>query len=248
MNRSRRLDRRTAEHLLDDAPATGRHALTDLLAAAAAPARDGELAGEHAALTAFRDARLAPIPQLRRPSMIKSLLAKLLTAKVAALVAAGAVTATGVVAAAATGVLPSPLHGNSPAGSSVSDTPASAPSDSHLPSTDKSRAHDASSASPSPSPVGLCHAYTSGAGAEHGKALENPAFSFLITTAGGREKVDAYCTQLLADQPGHPDVAVTGTSSADHGRDHDGQSHPSADHPDPAPTHPTGGPTTHPGH
>ncbi|HTI26571.1 MAG TPA: PT domain-containing protein [Kutzneria sp.] len=87
-----------------------------------------------------------------------------------------------------------------------------------------------SSADPSPSLVGLCHAYTAGAGADHGKALENPTFSALITTAGGKDEVDAYCTTLLAASP---------AESA-----HPGQP---SDHPSGAPTgHPTGDPTDHP--
>jgi hypothetical protein len=65
--------------------------------------------------------------------------------------------------------------------------------------------------SPSPSLVGLCHAVNAGNKDDHGKALENPAFTALITAAGGKEKVDAFCVKLLAaasaaskEHPSHP--------------------------------------------
>ena len=38
---------------------------------------------------------------------------------------------------------------------------------------------------PNPNLNGLCHAWLAGAGAEHGKARTNPAFSVLVATAGG---------------------------------------------------------------
>ena len=46
---------------------------------------------------------------------------------------------------------------------------------------------------------------------DQGKALENPAFTALITAAGGKAKVDAFCVKLLAaaaaapkEHPSHP--------------------------------------------
>jgi len=73
--------------------------------------------------------------------------------------------------------------------------------------------------SPSPSLVGLCHAVDAGNKDDHGKALENPAFTALITAAGGKEKVDAFCATLLAsasaapkEHPSHP-----ANNSGDHG-------------------------------
>ncbi|WP_439380998.1 hypothetical protein [Amycolatopsis lexingtonensis] len=105
----RRLDRHTAEQLLRGAPADAPDALAGLLAAAAAPPRDGELGGEPAAMTAFLEAaQHVNAPQPRSPSMIKSISAKLLTAKVAAVVAALFAAAGGVAAAAVTGALPLP--------------------------------------------------------------------------------------------------------------------------------------------
>jgi hypothetical protein len=53
-------------------------------------------------------------------------------------------------------------------------------------------------ATPHPSAVGLCRAYTAGAGSAPGKALENPAFTSLIKAAGGKDKVPGYCAAVLA--------------------------------------------------
>lgn len=197
-DRSRRIDRRTAEQLLHgDARVTGHDRLNDLLAAAAAPARDRELAGEQAAVLAFRDARLAPAPQQRRPWMLKIALANLLSVKIAAVTAAAA---GGIALAAAAGTLPGqqreepkPANDTSVVTTSTKDTPASAKQDKKPDN------------SPSPSLKGLCQAWTAGAGSEHGKAHENPAFSALITAAGGADKVPAFCADQLADKPGKSD-------------------------------------------
>jgi hypothetical protein len=225
IRRSPRISPFSAQRLLRG-EGTGPDRLTELLAAAAAPASREELGGEEAAVTAFREAHLAPAHQQRRQSMIKTALAKLLTLKVAA--AALTVTAAGGVAlAAGTGNLPHSLGGG---------TPTAQPTPSHdggTPHTSKAAAAHDHSASPSPSLVGLCHAYKAGAGDNPGKALDNPAFTHLITVAGGKDKVAAYCTALLKAHPGKA-----------------GGSHPTgapATHPTGAPsTHPTGGPSSHP--
>ncbi|MEU4714647.1 hypothetical protein AB0F73_13450 [Micromonospora purpureochromogenes] len=127
--------------------------------------------------------------------MLNTALAKLLTLKVGA--TALAVTATGGVAlAAANGTLPNPLTGASAKPSAhATGTPA-----------DKVKGEKSPGAkgTPSPSLVGLCRAYTVKAGDNPGKALESPAFTVLITTAGGREQVAGYCTTLLAAEKGKP--------------------------------------------
>ncbi len=52
---------------------------------------------------------------------------------------------------------------------------------------------------PSPSLIGLCKAYGAKVGAnDKGKALESPAFQALVTAAGGKDKVTSYCEDLLA--------------------------------------------------
>jgi hypothetical protein len=231
----RPLTAETAEQVLEGRPVAARHAqrLADRLAMASAAAFPGELAGEDAAAAAFRAAASADLaPQPGRRRMFKTaVLAKLLTLKAAA-IAVAAVSLGGVALAATTGVLPNPLAPQNPGHST--DAPG----------------RQGSPATPSPSLVGLCTAYLAGAGADHGKALESPAFSALITAAGGNDKVDAYCTGIGVTTPG------SGHESGEATTHPTGEptSHPGAtDHPTGEPTshpgvtdHPTGAPTTHP--
>ncbi|GAA3435094.1 hypothetical protein [Kutzneria kofuensis] len=255
----RRLDRRTTEQMLNGAPVVGARPLTDLLAAAAAPARDGELAGEQAAVAAFRAARLEPASPSRRPSILKTLLARLRTARIAAVAAAVAVVVGGVATAAATGYLPTPLSGNPPVAPAHSGTPSTSTNPSSTdPLTGAGGSGDHGSSpspqapSPAPSLAGLCNAYTAGAGSEHGKALDSPGFTALVTEAGGRDKVDAYCAELLASKRGPAGGTTTVVPPATTDGNHGAQGHngngPATSHPDPGPNHATGPPTTHPGH
>ena len=139
---SRRISRKAAEQLLDgaaglgaaglgpaDAQAPGEpDPLARVLAAAAAPVREHELAGEQMAVAAFEAEHLESVASSRRGQMIKSPLAKLLTTKV--IVAALTVFAGGGVAlAASTGSFSGPgatSHTPGPAPSSAS-APAVAP-------------------------------------------------------------------------------------------------------------------------
>jgi hypothetical protein len=129
---SPRISRNAAERLLDGHAGADSDPLARVLAAAAAPARDSELAGEQMAVAAFEAHHLVPVaaPQKRH----KSMLAKLLTVKV--LFSSFAVCATGGVAvAASTGALtgsgspqatPStsqPAASSTQPGISVADTP-----------------------------------------------------------------------------------------------------------------------------
>ena len=151
--------------------------------------------------------------------MIKTALAKVLTVKAAAVLAA--VSAGGVALAATTGALPSPFD----------HTPAGAPTSAHA--TAKPTAGPAgANATPSPSLIGLCQAYLAGAGADHGKALDNPAFTALITAAGGRDKVDAYCASLPTSAAGNATNSHPSAPPA---------THPTVTHPTGAPTGPTCG-------
>jgi hypothetical protein len=232
----RRLTAQTAEQLLDGHPiARGNaRALAERLAVASAAAFPGELAGEDAAVAAFTAASgagLAPLPE-REPMLKSALVAKLLTVK-AAVIAVAAVSAGGVALAASTGVLPNPMAPDNPGHS----TPA------------PGNSNDGSNATPSPSLIGLCTAYLAGPEAEHGKVLESPAFTALITAAGGQDNVDAYCTSLGITAPGSgrgngsPTAHPTGEPSHPNATDHPtGEpSHPNAT------DHPTGAPTSHPG-
>lgn len=148
----RRISRKAADQLLDGAAgpdqgaptglkwSTGSGQLVSVLAAAAAPGRADELAGEQMAVAAFEANHLASVADSRSEQMIKSPLAKILTVKViAAALAVGA--GGGVALAASTGT----FSGSSPATSRTSvatpatpvpgwTTPTAVPSDSPSPS------------------------------------------------------------------------------------------------------------------
>lgn len=239
-SRPQRIDQDTAERLLGGLPATLQEAgpLAVPLAAARAPAMAQELAGEQTALAAFQAAAHLddPVPQPRRPSMLKTTLAKLLTVKAAAVAALGV---GGVALAASTGVVPTPL-GSTPTTPPASHAPAA-------PTTTPSHpaAGGSSHAAPSPSLRGLCKAYAKVA-ANPGKTLSNPAFTALINAAGGAKHVNAYCATLTpnsaasshpgADRTGHP-TRVPHAPAAD----------APTSHPDsPAKPHPADAPTSAP--
>lgn len=232
MHRTRRISAQAAEDLLNGAGLDGQHHhVAQVLRAAAGPAQPGELAGRNDALAAFGRARLGPDPLPRRQSMIKAAIVKLLTVK--AVAATAILVGTGGVAlAASTGALPNPLS-NHPTPAVSTGQPGS----SHGPDASP---HPAGSADPSPSLVGLCHAYTAGVSSAPGKALDNPAFRALVVAAGTKDNVDSYCTKLLATAAAHPSG-----SPAEHA-----SGHPS-DHPTGGPSvhasgHPTGEPSGHP--
>ncbi|MEX5711060.1 hypothetical protein AB1484_22835 [Parafrankia sp. FMc6] len=190
-HRPRRIGRGEAERMLRGGPVNdgvGADPLADLLAAAAAPARDGELDGEEAAVAAFREARLTHVTQPRRKPMIKLMFAKFLTVKVAAL-AAGATAIGGVAVAASTGVLPIAGGGGS-AAVSPTVTPSAEVSIPaiHVPSA---------SASVSASLLGLCHTYTAAAATDARTTLDSPNMHALVTAAGSPDKVDAFCAKAL---------------------------------------------------
>lgn len=219
--RSRRLDRSTAERLLaGDQATTDTNAdttaamLAVVLRAAAAPARPEELTREHSALAAYiAPAQLGPVPESRRPSMLKSALAKALTVKAAIIIAA--LGTSGVVLAASAGALPTPWSGtpDTPPATSRPATSAPPPVTPTERPSDTGRPADAGgAAAPSPSMPGLCEAYTAQVRENPGKALDNPAFQALITAAGGRDKVPDYCGTVTRDHPtGKPSDLPTPT-------------------------------------
>ena len=217
--------------MLDGAPATP--PLAALLSAARAPAHPDELSGELAALAAFEQAaQLAPVPSPRRTNVLKSTLAKILTVKVA-VVAAAAAGATGVVLASTSGVL---APGDGPSDHGPADNPPAVHSSANAPSGTPRDGDggegkgDAgkSGETPSPSMAGLCNAYAARKADNPGKALDNPAFTALITAAGGEENVDEYCETVDSDSPGQsgdthgkpadaPDNGNAGDNADDHG-------------------------------
>jgi hypothetical protein len=227
-------------------------ALAQLLSAARATGTDADSAGLQAALAVHASISPRPvtIETSRRRSMMKTLAAKLLAAKLLTL-GGVAVAATGGVALSAwTGHLPDPLphssHASDTARQAVAaahpgaptSTSATAPSSSSAPDSDTASAGPSATATsarpagtPSPSLVGLCHSWLA---RPHlmGKADQSPAFTVLVTAAGGTSSVNAYCTRLLAATPS---ASATGsTPSSTH------PSHPSH------PSHPTGKPSTVP--
>jgi hypothetical protein len=232
-----RIDRDTAEFLLAGVPAVRRRVglLGEHLAAAAAPGQSHELAGGSQAMAAFRAAHLQPAAQQRRTSMIKTWVAKLLTVKAAALLTVTA--AGGMALAATTGALPNPLAG----------TPGPAHATGR-PTTTPSHPGGRPSVMPSASLLGLCHAYTAGAGADHGKALTDPAFTDLVTAAGGTAKVTTFCATILASASANAASHPAGPADTTHPTGPP-TSTPGNSHPTGAPTeHPTGPPPSHPSH
>jgi hypothetical protein len=125
-------------------------------------------------------------------------LVRLLTAKAAA--AVFVVTAIGGVAlAAGTASLPGQHQraDRPPTRTQRENAPVDTPSRT-AGRTDRPTPSPSLSLSPSPSPAGLCRAYERDQqNDEGGKALDDPAFSPLITAAGGKDKVAGYCATLL---------------------------------------------------
>lgn len=183
----RRMDRETAEQLLrGDLRAL--HEVGSLAAplrSARAAAFPDELVGEQMALAAFRAAQLKPVPQPGRLSMLKIALAKVLTAKAAAVLAG--LSVGGVAVAATTGAIPTPFD-------STRDAPA--------PATTPAHSNGSDGAHPSPSLVGLCRAYAAGATDNAGKAADSPAFAALATAAKGAENIEEFCATVTKARPG----------------------------------------------
>lgn len=232
------------------------HRLSELLGAATTPVHSAEPPGLDSALAAFRSApAAAAAPPTRRTPVLKSLLSGLAATKILAGVASAAAVG-GVALAATTGHLGnSGDNGNS--GSAPGQTVAAA----HHPdasgsdsssasgsSSATSSAADSSSASesahtPMPSLVGLCHAWqahertASGhtAAPQHGAWAKSPAFSVLISTAGGSAGVDGYCTALLTPSTSAAASSTSATATPTHVR----PTHPA---------HPTQAVTTHSNH
>jgi hypothetical protein len=257
----RRIDRRTAEHLLGQAPMGIRNApmglrnahppLAALLTAAAMPGRPDELAREQASVAAFRTAQLTQAPRPRRLSVVKTVVMKVLTVKAVAVLAA--TTAGGVALAASTGTLPNPLA--KPARVTSSGLSAAPPGPEQSRGEQNRGEHPNSSKGPKPSEspdaskapmpllVGLCQAYSTGNKTEHGKALDYPAFTALTTTAGGKDKVDRFCQALLAAQtPAASDAQQGGR----HGEDRHGGRHDENDHADDPANHTSAQPSRSP--
>jgi hypothetical protein len=248
-----RLSRRETNGLLDGT-ATRNDALGEVLRASSAPAREGELAREGAAVAMFHSAHLDPVVASRREPMLSSTAGRSAALKAVIASIAAVTIASGGIALAASGNLPG-THGPARADESITDSPSDDPteptetetddpgSDGTEPTespTDTPTVTDAPSATPSPSLKGLCRAFSSGNKTEKGKALESPAFAALISAAGGIDGVEEYCLTLLgapAEHPTHPahptPTHPTNPASTDH------PSHPAAPSHPASPSHPS---------
>ncbi|ACY97151.1 hypothetical protein [Thermomonospora curvata] len=192
----RRIDHESAERMLKAASACPRSPapesadpLVRLLQAAAAPGTEAELAGEEAAVAAFRARARGPRPARAAARHTPLLLAS------AALV----ITVLPVFLPAVLG-MPSPGgRGEPPAGPprihAAPSQSATAPSVSADPSAAPSAAGTAA-----PETVRLCRAYTSAAKVNPQAARRSPAFAALSARTGG--DVDRYCR--LALKPSAP--------------------------------------------
>ncbi len=156
---SSKITRTAAELLLDGAGSDHARSGDDLdhlarvLAAAAAPARDDELAGERMAVAAFEAALLAPHAPSQPQKEQKTMLAKILTAKFL-LTSVAAFATGGVALAASTGALTTstPKVGASASVSASASAPAAAPAHGSNPIANPSAS---ASATPKPVPSGL---------------------------------------------------------------------------------------------
>jgi len=168
--------------------------------------------------------------------MLKAALANLFAAKFVAVggAACAAVATGGLAVAAATGNLPlqndhRPVSTVALATDTPTGTPTGTPGDDETPSptpsgtatpTPQPGASATPKAVPNPSLDGLCNAFFArdvdehGKLNEHGKADDSAAFSVLVTTAGGKDKVLAYCVTRIGTPKPHGDHNDNPTPSA----------------------------------
>jgi hypothetical protein len=184
------MDRETAERLLSGAEPTPRTvAVANLLASAAAPATASELAGEYAALAAFRAVK-------RSPKTLRVPVRRLLVLKVSAI--AALVTAGGLAFASGTGILPTPFRPAPAVSMSSATSPGKTPSANRLGSSPGALSTTVgTTATPSSQPpaaiTALCHSYLGQNTEDRRKSLKKKEFEQLVIAAGAAEEVDAYC-------------------------------------------------------
>jgi hypothetical protein len=193
-----------------EAPETDR-AVWELLAAATAPPRPHELAGEDAAVAAFRAARdrSVPVGAVGAVAPVRFGRIRRLTASATTWVAvltAAAATAGAAVAASTQGEQPATRPQIVVTTSSPSPTPTASP-------TRPVEARPAPSA-PAPTPpktddgadlgpfgrrlhVGLCRLYLVKDAEARRRYLDHPSMRRVIEAAGGRNRVTGYCLRLV---------------------------------------------------
>ena len=196
--------------LADDVRSASAHAgtepdrLTRLLAAATAPGRPAELAGERAALAAFRrelNAGTAEPTQVgagitaSRPVLRRAL--ALFTVKVGVTLAV--VAAGGVALAAGVGVLPVFDSPTMPVSSGPAGRPAPPPGEpsTHAVPLPTVAPHTSAAPPRSSSHAGLCRAYLAAPASQRNRVLDKPEYKDLWKAAGNKTLVEEYCTALL---------------------------------------------------
>jgi len=226
-------DQDTLERLLDSpldpgSVPPGYGGLARLLAAATAPAAPDELAGEQRALAEFTAVMRSTPPTLspRRTAVPR----KVFTIKAAA-AALVAVLSVGGIAAAATGHLPgqaSPVADQA-AATTAADAAAqglgkAAAAD--VGGTAQAGATDAQGRASAVGPdatgaarAGLCQAWQSGQGDDHGRRMDSVAFQALATAAGGADNIAGYCKDVTAGDHGQgkaspPSVSAPPTTAS----------------------------------
>ncbi|MEU8241447.1 hypothetical protein AB0C07_24640 [Actinoplanes missouriensis] len=192
------MDRKTAESLLRGG--VPGHPVAEVLSAAKAPATERELAGEAAAMAAFR---AAPPAAPRRSPMLT-----FLSFKVAAAAFATTATVGGVALAASTGSLPSPIFASSsakpspaPTSTSPSPSPSSSRAFSPRPKVSPST-KPPSSAKPRTDLAGLCREFDGRDRDGRTRALDDDRFGELIERAGRRERVERFCSDFRRPRAG----------------------------------------------
>ncbi|GIJ54852.1 hypothetical protein [Virgisporangium aurantiacum] len=227
--RSSRISRREAAHLLDRSPIGDEHpGLADLLAAATAPARSDEVAGERAAVAAFRreyrpaDTGTAPAPgtvpaagvaagsatgrrgsTARRPATHRPGPRRLPGRGVVVAALATVVALVGGTAyAAGSGRLPDPVQRQLHEALAGVGVPPPDPRDTPT--------RTLVSASPVPSGsspadvrlLGLCRAWQAARAAPGAPQPRPDDKRALVEAAGGANRIEAFCAALVATAPG----------------------------------------------
>jgi hypothetical protein len=236
--------------------------VADMLATLTATGGRDELAGHAHALGVFHAGFGVSTTTRRRHPWRRPMLTTLLSAKLAAALAAGAVGLGGAATVAYAGALPAPVqdfahhtigapaaHPGTPPNPTVSASPHTAARPVGSPSP------IASPRSGGPNPAGaaaygLCNSYSQALA--HGSAADKSvAFGNLITAAGGADKVTTYCATVVhpgATPSGQPSTHPTGqaSTSPDAASSNDPTGKPTAPPTHPVSNHPTGEPTANP--
>jgi len=230
--RARRIGPREAEQLLGAGPARSAYPeLGDLLAAAAAPPRQAELAGLRAAVAAFEAAGQDGLEAADRRGGVRvtvpdrrRVLARSIVLKAAAGVAV--VLFGGTALAAETGILPGAAQqhahdvfsafGVPPPGTPapLESLPVRHVTPTGSPSFGSHAATPATSATPGPvdaAAAGLCRSWVAQQQSPKKKLLKAKALRELADAAGGADRIAAFCTQLLGTAAGETTASPTAT-------------------------------------